>query len=66
MCNFETPFSLSCGWIFEDVIRRCVEAQPTYGAEWVKVSKDPKREGISTEDILLTVSAGFPDLNKML
>lgn len=49
-----------------DVTRRCVEAQPTHGVEWVKVSKDPKREHLSTEEVLHTVVDALPDLSKLL
>lgn len=43
----------------EDVMKRCIEAEPRHGSEWCKVSKDPSNWKLKTEDILLCVSANL-------
>lgn len=41
----------------EDVLKRCVLAEPRHGREWCKVSKAPENWKMTIKDILICVSA---------
>ena len=43
----------------ENVMKRCVEAEPRHGSEWCRVSKEPENWKLRIEDILLCVSANL-------
>lgn len=41
----------------DDVMKRCIQAEPRHGTEWCKISKDPSNFKLRTKEILLLVSA---------
>ena len=43
----------------EDVLKRAIAAEPTYGEKWIAVSKDVKNATKSVEDKLKMVAAGL-------
>lgn len=43
----------------EDVMKKCVQAEPRHGIEWCKVSKNPSNFKLRTQEILLLVSANL-------
>jgi pre-mRNA-processing factor 6 len=43
----------------QDVIRKCIAAEPRHGEKWISFSKNIKHAGKSTEDILKMVAASL-------
>lgn len=49
----------------EDVVKRCVEAEPTHGKFWIKISKKPGNQQITPDLCLIKASQLLPDISKM-
>jgi len=49
----------------EDVVKRCVEAEPTHGKYWIEISKQPKNEQLTTDFKLMKVAKILPDIKNM-
>jgi len=44
----------------QDIMKRCIQAEPHYGENWCKISKDIKNWKNKTEEILVLVANGLP------